>query len=232
MLREATTDLAMLDRLVKPAGHDIVDVGCGSGALVRALAERGARPIGLEISAEQLAPALASDEDNQSRYVVGRAEELPFADGSVDVVVFMRALHHVPAADLPRALTEARRVLRPGGLVYVVEPLAEGSYFELLSLVEDEREVRAAAQRALKDSGGFGLERVTTVEYEVRFRIADLGVLRARAVSVDPARAEIFEAREAELVEAFARLGEADGDTGGRWFVQPMRADVLRPGRG
>jgi SAM-dependent methyltransferase len=230
MLREATTDLAMLDRLVKPAGQDIVDVGCGSGALVRALAERGARPIGLEISTEQLAPALAHDEDNQSRYVVGRAQELPFADGSVDTVVFMRALHHVPGADLPRALTEARRVLRPGGLVYVVEPLAEGSYFELLSLVEDEREVRAAAQRALKDSGGFGLERVTTVEYEVRFRIADLGVLRARAVSVDPARAEIFEARQAELAAAFARLGEADGDTGGRWFVQPMRADVLRAG--
>jgi SAM-dependent methyltransferase len=228
MLREATTDLAVLDRLVKPAGQDILDVGCGGGALVRALAERGACPIGLEVSAEQLASALAHDEENQARYVVGRAQELPFADGSFDVVVFMRALHHVAAADLPRALTEARRVLRLGGLLYVVEPLAEGSYFELLSLVEDEREVRAAAQRALEDGGVFGFEQVTTVEYEVRFRVADLGVLRARAVSVDPARADIFEAREAELGEAFTRLGQADGNTGGRWFVQPMRADVLR----
>jgi SAM-dependent methyltransferase len=227
MLREATTDLPMLERLVKPAGKDIVDVGCGSGALVRALAERGAHPIGLEISAEQLAPALAHDEEHRARYVVGRAQELPFADGSFDVVVFMRALHHVPAADLPRTLTEARRVLRPGGMVYVVEPLADGSYFELLSLVEDEREVRAAAQGALEDSGAFDLERVTTVEYEVRFRIADLAVLRARAVSVDPARAEMFDAREAELAEAFIRLGEADEDKGGRWFVQPMRADLL-----
>jgi SAM-dependent methyltransferase len=230
MLREATTDLPMLERLVKPAGKDIIDVGCGSGALVRALAERGAHPIGLEISAEQLAPALAHDEENRARYVVGQAQELPFADGSFDAVVFMRALHHVPAADLPRALAEARRVLRPGGLVYVVEPLADGSYFELLSLVEDEREVRAAAQRALEDSGGLDLERVTTVEYEVRFRIADLAVLRARAVSVDPARAELFDARETELGEAFLRLGEADEDRGGRWFVQPMRADVLRAG--
>jgi SAM-dependent methyltransferase len=231
MPREATTDLAMLERLVKPAGKDIVDVGCGGGALVRALAERGARPFGLEISAEQLAPALAHDEENRARYVVGRAQELPFAERSFDAVVFMRALHHVPAADLPQALTEARRVLRPDGLVYVVEPLAEGGYFELLSLVEDEREVRAAAQRALGDSGAFDLERVTTVEYEVRFRIADLAVLRARAVSVDPARAEIFEAREAALGEAFTRLGEADEDRGGRWFLQPMRADVLRAGR-
>jgi SAM-dependent methyltransferase len=230
VIREATTDLTMLERLVKPAGQDIVDVGCGSGALVRALAERGAHPIGLETSAEQLAPALAHDEEHRARYVVGRAQQLPFANGSFDVVVFMRALHHVPAADLPRALTEARRVLRPGGLVYVVEPLAEGSYFELVSLVEDEREVRAAAQRALEDSRAFDLERVTTVEYEVRFRIADLAVLRARAVSVDPARAEMFDAREAELGAAFTRLGQADEDRGGRWFAQPMRADVLLAG--
>ncbi len=228
MLREATTDLAMLERLVQPVGKVILDVGCGGGTLVRALAKRGAHPTGLEISAKQLAPALAHDEQHRARYVVGRAQALPFADGSFDAVVFMRALHHVPPADLARALTEARRVLRPEGCVYVVEPLAEGSYFELLSLVEDEREARAAAQRALEDSGASDLERATTVEYEVRFRIADLVVLRARAVSVDPARAGVFDARQAELGEAFARLGEADGDSGGRWFLQPMRADVLR----
>jgi hypothetical protein len=60
-------------------------------------------------------------------------------------------------------------------------------------------------------------------------RIADIPMLRRRIVSVDPERAERFEARCAELAEAFARLGEPDGDDGGRRFLQPMRADVLRP---
>ena len=107
----------------------------------------------------------------------------------------MRSLHHVPIPELMRALAEARRVLRPGGIVYVAEPLAEGDYFALVSLVEDEDEVRAAAQRALSDASAAGLRRETTVEYDVDVRIADIPTLRRRIVSVDPERAERFEAR-------------------------------------
>jgi SAM-dependent methyltransferase len=230
--REVTTDLSILGRLVSIAGRDVVDIGCGGGALVRELAAGGARVTGLEISKGQLAAALAHDGAGSARYLVGRAQELPFPDGSQDVVVFMRTLHHVPPPDLGAALREARRVLRPAGAVYVAEPLTEGDYFELTSLVEDEREVREAAQGGLADAVGAGLERATTVDYDVRVRIADVAAYRARVVSVDPARAEIFDSRRAEIAEAFARLGEPGETTEERWFVQPMRADVLRPARG
>jgi hypothetical protein len=47
-------------------------------------------------------------------------------------------------------------------------------------------------------------------------------------VSVDPERAAVFDAREAELAEAFDRLGEAGEKPAERCFEQPMRADVLR----
>ncbi|MDQ6818520.1 MAG: hypothetical protein M3018_14105, partial [Actinomycetota bacterium] len=60
--------------------------------------------------------------------------------------------------------------------------------------------------------------------------VADLGALRARMVSVDPDRAEVFDARRAEVAEAFQRLGEPGEQPGERRFVQPMRADVLRSG--
>ena len=109
----------------------------------------GARVTGVEISEGQLANAVARDPDGNARYLIGRAEQLPLEDASVDVALFMRSLHHVPIPELTHALAEARRVLRPGGIVYVSEPLAEGDYFELVSLVEDEDEVRAAAQQAL-----------------------------------------------------------------------------------
>jgi 2-polyprenyl-6-hydroxyphenyl methylase / 3-demethylubiquinone-9 3-methyltransferase len=56
-----TTDLSMLERLVEPAGKDVVDIGCGGGALVRDLTARGARVIGVEISEQQLAAAIARD---------------------------------------------------------------------------------------------------------------------------------------------------------------------------
>ncbi len=229
MPRELATDLSVLERLVKLDQVDVVDVGCGGGALVRALAARGARPVGIEISAEQLASALALD-DGGARYLVGRAEALPLADSSADVVVFMRSLHHVPATELTASLREARRVLRPGGVVYVAEPLAEGDYFALTSLVEEELEVRQAAQRAIADAAHAGLERRESIEYDVRVCVADLVALRARFVSVDPRRAELFDARQDELADAFARLGVAGESPGERCFIQPMRADLLADG--
>ncbi len=223
-----TTDLAMLERLVAPAGKDVVDIGCGGGQLVRDLAGREARVVGVEISPQQLEPALAHDDGSGGSYRVGQAQQLPLPDASMDVAVFLRTLHHIPPPELMQALREARRVLRPGGAVYVAEPLPEGNYFALTSLIEDELAVRAAAQEAIADGGRAGLQRVATVEYEIRARIAGVAAYRARTISVDPARAEIFDAHRAEIAEAFERLGEPGDLPGERWFVQPMRADVLR----
>jgi hypothetical protein len=95
-------------------------------------------------------------------------------------------------------------------------------------MVEDELEVRAAAQDALARSSNAGLERETTLDYDVRMCLADVGALRDRIVSVDPARADVFDARRDELGEMFERLGEAGERPGERCFRQPMRADLLR----
>jgi SAM-dependent methyltransferase len=219
----------MLERLVAPSGKDVVDVGCGGGALVRELAALGARPIGIEISEAQLAAARARDDGSGPQYLVGRAEALPLDDGTVDIVVFMRSLHHVPPEHLEAGLREARRVLRPGGTVYVAEPLAEGDFFALTSLVEDELEVRRAAQAALADAGRVGLERAVTIDYEVTVCLAGVEAFRARTVSVDPERGPVFDARRDEIAATLERLGTPGEGPGERCFGVPMRADVLRP---
>ncbi len=219
----------MLERLTAPFAKDVVDVGCGGGALVRALTERGARVTGVEISESQLAEAVEQDDGSGARYLVGRAEQLPLDDASVDIAVFMRSLHHVPQAQLGAALVEARRVIRPDGAVYVAEPLAEGSFFELTRLVEDELEVRAAAQAALSEASHAGLDRATTVDYDVRVCLSGLPALRARLIAADPRRAGRFDELRSELADALERLGEPGERAGERCFVAPMRADVLRP---
>lgn len=226
MTRELTSNLEVLERLVEPAGREVVDIGCGGGWLARDLAARGARVTGTEISNQQLGDARArGDADGKISYVVGPAEALPLADASVDAAVFMNSLHHVPEASMSAALREARRVLRPGGRVFVAEPQAEGEFYAMVRLVEDEDHVRAMARRALDDARAAGLERVIALDYEVAGWLADVAALRQRVVSVDPARAARFDAHQEQLTEAFQRLGTARD--GGRSFTQPMHAELL-----
>jgi len=210
-----------------PAGEPvIVDVGCGTGGLVRRLARRGAHVIGVEPGEEALRRARAHEPVAGERYEHAGADALPLPDASADMVVFANSLHHVPGDLLDAALAEAARVLRPGGLLYVQEPLPEGAYFELLRPVDDETDVRSAAHAAIRRAAGDGL----THEGEVRF---DAPVVHAafdsfveRVVLADAERAHAVTRCEDELHERFHAL--AAQDESGWSFRQPMRVDLLR----
>jgi len=227
---ETTSDIAVLERLTPVAGVRAVDVGCGDGWLARALANAGARVVALEISGDLLAAARAAGEQQAHvEYAIGRAEALPLADASQDLVVFMRSLHHVAIDAMDAALAEARRVLAPGGAVYVSEPLPEGDWFELQSVIEVETETRAAAVAVLGRCQEHGLRRVHSERYLTETRLASADAFRDRMLAVDPARGPLLEQRREPLERAFSTLGRPLPDGAGRAFIHAHRADLLRP---
>jgi SAM-dependent methyltransferase len=217
----------VLDELLPAGAPVVVDVGCGDGALVRHLARRGQRPIGVEVGEEPLARARAHEPAADERYEHGVAQALPLDDGAADAVLFMNSLHHVPTDALDAALGEAARVLRPEGIVYIQEPLAEGPYFELLRPVDDETAVRAAAHEAIGRAGRHGLRHEREVRFDMVVAHRDFAAFRDRVVLADAARAEALMSVEGELRERFERTAER-GEDGGPRFRQPMRVDVLR----
>ena len=144
------TDIEVLDRLVEVSGLRLLDIGCGAGRLTRELAKRGATVIGVEPDPIQAAKNRAADPMPGVTFVECGAEELGQAEGSMDGVFFKYSLHHVPPADMDRALGAAMRVLKPAtGFLYVIEPVMAGSYSELSRLFHDETEVRISAYEAL-----------------------------------------------------------------------------------
>jgi SAM-dependent methyltransferase len=217
----------VLDELLPAGAPVVVDVGCGDGALVRHLARRGARAVGVEVGEEPLARARAHAPVGGERYERGVAQELPLDDAAADAVLFMNSLHHVPADALDAALGEAARVLRPGGILYVQEPLAEGPYFELLRPVDDETAVRAAAHDAIGRAGRHGLRHERELRFDMIVAHRDFASFCDRVVLADAARGEALTGLEAELRERFERTAER-GEDGGARFRQPMRVDVLR----
>ena len=206
---------------VPVAGRHVVDVGSGTGALARRLAALGARVTGVEQGAAPLAAARAELPVEGERYLEGVGQQLPLADGSADVVVFLFSLHHVPVPLQTRALAEAARVLRPGGRLHVVEPVADGPYFQLLRWVEDETEVRAAALEALKEAPSFGFTLAHEGAYLHIERFTDFEDFARRAVLVDAGRSAELPKVETSARAAFAAHGRPDN--GVSVFEQPVR---------
>jgi 2-polyprenyl-6-hydroxyphenyl methylase/3-demethylubiquinone-9 3-methyltransferase len=106
--------LRALQECLEPlAGRRILDLGCGKGRFARQLSAAGAQVVGVDRSAAMLAEAVGLDRARAS------ARRLPFADGAFEAVVAVEVFEHLPAIDV--VLREVHRVLRPGGVIAVVD---------------------------------------------------------------------------------------------------------------
>jgi ubiquinone/menaquinone biosynthesis C-methylase UbiE len=91
-------------------GRDVLELGCGTGMILKELHPVARNAVGIDISPGMLAQAQARG----LNVVVGSATDLPFEDESFDMVCSFKVLAHIE--DIERAMSEVGRVLRPGGV--------------------------------------------------------------------------------------------------------------------
>jgi len=125
-MRERTFRGALLARILDgPEAHDVLDVGCGTGTFVIQLARAlpRAEVTGLDADEDILARARAKAEGAGAEVglVCGRADALPFPDDSFDRVATSLVFHHLEPSVKRTALSEARRVLRPGCWLHIAD---------------------------------------------------------------------------------------------------------------
>lgn len=163
----AGPDLAWVDNWLQTyegSASAALDVGSGPGHLSFHLAQRFERVTAADPSAamlQTLSAAAARRGMPQITTQVARAETLPFPAASFDLVATRYSAHHW--LDVPRALQEMRRVLRPGGCLLVLDLLGEDSplvdtHFQALELIRDPSHVRdytSAEWQVLLRAAGF-----------------------------------------------------------------------------
>jgi SAM-dependent methyltransferase len=114
--RKTILDAHTKELLGDISGHDVLDLGCGEGRFCRVMSSLGAMCTGIDPVQKFI--RAAQEQDAGGRYVIGNAEQLPFADASFDIVLSYLTFIDIP--NLAEAIREAARVLRPSGRVVVI----------------------------------------------------------------------------------------------------------------
>ncbi|HUT42011.1 MAG TPA: class I SAM-dependent methyltransferase [Gammaproteobacteria bacterium] len=214
-------------RLLALDGKHILELGCGSAAITRDIATSGAdrKITALEVDEIAHEKNLQIEDLPNVTFGLAGAEDIPLEDESVDVVFMFKSLHHVPVDLMDQSMREIRRVLKPGGLVYISEPVFAGEFNEILRLFHDEKLVREAAFSAVKravDGGLFSL--VEEIFFNSPMQFESFADFENRII-----RATHTEHRLDEKLYGLVKQGfEACVGDDGAHFLMPVRVDLLK----
>ncbi|NGZ85277.1 class I SAM-dependent methyltransferase [Duganella aceris] len=217
----------LIAALPLPLSARALELGCGTARQTRALLRSGKFDAitALEVDTRQHALNLLLDDLPGVSFGLGGAEAIPATDASVDAVFLFKSLHHVPMALLDQAFAEMRRVLKPGGLLYISEPIFGGDYNEILRLFHDEQAVRQAAFDATVravDARCFELVGQTFFLAPVRYRSFD--EFERAVIGVTHTEHHLSAALHRQVRERF----DAHMTEQGAAFEAPFRVDLLR----
>ena len=208
-------------------GARVLELGCGRAEKTRSLAESGRvrEILALEVDSIQHARNLQITDLPQVRFLHGGAEAIPADDASVDLVILFKSLHPVPMAHMDQALAEIARVLRPGGLAWISEPVYAGDFNEVIRLFHDEKTVREAAFAAeCRAVEGGILAPDRQLFFQTRSHFADFAEFDTRMIQVTHTNHRLSPDLYAQVRQAFeAHLGPE-----GATFYPPQRVDVLK----
>jgi ubiquinone/menaquinone biosynthesis C-methylase UbiE len=226
-ITETCAEYEIYERLLSLDGMDILELGCGTADITRQIATRGSKRTitATEVDGTQHEKNLLIDDLPNVTFVLAGSEAIPFGDGAFDIVFMFKSLHHVPLKLMGQALNEVHRVLKPGGLVYISEPVFQGDFNEILRLFHDEEAVREAAFNTIKDAVD---KKLFTLQEEVFFNVPllfeDFDQFDRCIINVTHSDHQLSPELYQEVKDRFALKMQPDGAK----FLMPIRVDLLR----
>ncbi len=223
-----SSDFELIGKYLPTENSSLVELGCGAAFTTRMIAERFPvrHVLALEVDDIQHEKNLRIDDLPNVTFDLAGMENIPVDDNSVDAVIMLKSLHHVPQEYLLQGCAEVHRILKSGGKLYISEPVFAGDFNELIRLFNDEETVRQQAFNATcqaVESGQFTLEREIHFLSESRF-LNGFDDFNNRIIKATHSDFNVDDALLEELKSRFARHVNEDGAA---FFHNPMRVDIL-----
>jgi len=171
----------------------VLDLGCGTGWASRRMARAAAEVVGLDVADEMLRRAeQASADFSNVRYVWGSAEKIPAPDHHFTKVLSVESFYYY--ADQGKALDELRRVLAPGGKLFILINLYKDNHYSLRWMSELKVAVQALSEQ----------------EYMTLLRKHGFTNVQARRIPDRSPSPEVYSGKwfkDAEELKDFKRIG-------------------------
>jgi SAM-dependent methyltransferase len=208
-------------------GALVLELGCGKAEKTRLLAETGrvCGILALEVDTIQHERNLQIADLPNVQFRHAGAEAIPAKDNSIDIVLMFKSLHHVPMELMDQALSEIARVLKPGGLAWISEPVYAGDLNEVFKLFHDEKVVREAAFAAIckaVDDGRLLLDKEQF--FNTRSFFENFEQFDQRMIQVTHSNHNLAPDLYARVKAKFESYLGSEGAT----FLNPQRVDLLR----
>ena len=215
------------NRLLELDGKHILELGCGCADITRDIASAGfdRKITALEVDEIAHEKNLQITDLPNVTFALSGAQAIPLENESVDMAFMFKSLHHVPLNLMEPSMREIRRVLIPGGLVYISEPIFAGDFNEILRLFHDEKKVREAAFSIIKkvvNEGLFNLVEETFFNSPMKFE--NFTDFENKVLKVTHTNHALDE-NVYSLVKQ--RFEEHEADHGVN-FLMPIRVDLLQ----
>jgi ubiquinone/menaquinone biosynthesis C-methylase UbiE len=215
------------ENLLPMEGAHILELGCGKAEKTREIAQSGkiAALTALEVDHIQHAKNQQIGDLPNVSFRLGGAEAIPAPDGVFDVVLMFKSLHHVPPALMDKALAEIGRVLKPGGLAYISEPVYGGDFNDILRMFHDEKAMREAAFAAVERAvQGGTFELVGQQFFSTPGHFDSFEQFEERILKVTHTNHQL----SPELYQAVKDKFMGHMTPQGADFLNPVRVDLLR----
>lgn len=215
------------ERLLPLRNSDILELGCGKAEKTFTIAECGKvnRIVALEVDEIQHAKNLQRNPPANVSFQLGGAQAIPADDRFFDIVLMFKSLHHVPLTLMDAAMAEIHRVLKPGGVAYISEPVFAGEFNEILRLFHDEQAVRAAAFAAVERAVAAGsFELVSETFFDAPVHFENFEQFEEQILKVTHTQHRLPPGLYSQVRQKFMHHMKPDGAN----FRTPIRVDLLR----